>query len=42
MASNNALPTVTRVTRPLTCKRHEALADAEPDAWFVERFATYC
>ena len=42
MASDNALPAVTRVIRPPTCKRCEALADAEPDTWFIERFATYC
>ena len=42
IASNNVLPTATRVTRYLTCKRCEVPADAEPGTWFVERLATYC
>ena len=41
MASNNALTLVAWVAHPPTRKRYEALADAEPDTWFIRQPAAY-
>ena len=40
MALNNMLPPVMRAAHSPTSKHCGALADAQPDSWFVVRLAT--